>query len=99
VRGDFAGAGRTEEEDVLALGNEACGGELVDERAIHLLVEIEIKGVERALGVTETRELAPAFEQATWPSSPCGRDHDARLRRGRASERHDKAAHARIPSR
>ena len=41
----------------------ACRGELVDQRAIHLLVEIKIKGVERALRVTEARELVPAFEE------------------------------------
>ena len=60
----LAGARRTEEEDVLALGDETCRGELVDERAIHLLVEIKIKGVERALRVTEARELVPALEEA-----------------------------------
>ena len=65
----FAGAGRAEEKDVLALGDEARGGELVDERAIHLLVEIEIKGVERALGVTEACELVSAFEQAVLPAA------------------------------
>ena len=42
----LAGAGRAEEEDVLALGDEARRGELVDERAVHFLVEIKIKGVE-----------------------------------------------------
>ena len=42
----LAGAGRPEEEDVVALGDEARGGELVDERPIHLLVEIKVKGVE-----------------------------------------------------
>jgi len=65
----LAGAGRAEEKDVLALGDETCGGEFVDERAIHLLVEIKIKGVERALGVTEARELVSAFEQAVLPAA------------------------------
>ena len=45
------------------MGNEASGGELVDERAVHLLVEVKIKGVEPALRVTEARELVPAFEE------------------------------------
>ena len=59
----LAGAGRAEEEHVLALGDEARGGELVDERAIHLLVEIEVEGVERAVGVAEARQLVAALEQ------------------------------------
>lgn len=49
----LAGAGRPEQQDVLALGDEAAGRELVDERAVHVLVEIEIEGVERAVGVAE----------------------------------------------
>jgi hypothetical protein len=35
--------------------------------AIHLLVEIEVKGVERALGVAKARELVPLFEQTVLP--------------------------------
>src|SRR5688500_9718384 len=65
----LAGAGWTEEEDVLVLGDEACRGELVDERAIHLLVEIKVKGVERALGVTKARELVSALEEAVLPAA------------------------------
>jgi hypothetical protein len=41
-----AGTRRTEKEGIFPLGDEATGGELVDECAIHLLVEIKIKGVE-----------------------------------------------------
>src|SRR5207247_11424812 len=58
---------RSEEEHVLALGDEARRGELVDERAIHLLVEIKVKGVERALGVAKAREFVAALEQAVLP--------------------------------
>ena len=53
----LAGAGRAEEERVLVLRDEARGGELEDERAIQLLIEIEIEGVERAW---PDRESAPA---------------------------------------
>ena len=60
----LAGARRAEEEHVLMLGDEARGGELVDEGAFHLLVEIKVKGVERALRITKTREFAPVLEQA-----------------------------------
>jgi hypothetical protein len=38
----FAGTGRAKKHRVLALGDEARRDELVDERPIHLLVEIEI---------------------------------------------------------
>jgi hypothetical protein len=43
--------------------------QLIDKRSIHLLVEIKIKGVERALGVTEARELVPALEQPVLPAA------------------------------
>ena len=39
-------AGRAEEESVLMLRDEAAGGELEDEVPIHLLVEVEVKGVD-----------------------------------------------------
>jgi hypothetical protein len=44
----------------LALG----GGELVDQRAIHFFIEVKVKGVERAIGIAEARQLVPALEQA-----------------------------------
>ena len=53
----LAGAGRSEEERVLVLADEARGGELEDERAVHLLVEVEVEGVERP---ARGRESAPA---------------------------------------
>ena len=59
----LARARRPEEEDVLALLDEAAGRQVVDERAVHLLVEIEIKGVERAIGVAEARLLDAAGDQ------------------------------------
>ena len=39
----FAGARRAEKERVFALRDEAAGGQVVDQRAIHLLVEVEIE--------------------------------------------------------
>ena len=59
----FAGARRPEEERVFALLDEARGGELVDEHAIHLLVEIEIKAIERAVGIAEAGELVAARQE------------------------------------
>ena len=47
------GAGRPEEQAVLVRGDEAAGGELEDEPAIHLLVEVEVEGVEGLAAVTE----------------------------------------------
>ena len=37
---------------------------LVDERPVHLLVEIKVKGVERPVGIAEARERVPAVKQA-----------------------------------
>ena len=59
----LAGARRAEEERVLALLDEARGGQLVDERAVHLLVEVKIKGLERAVGIAEAGEFVPAREE------------------------------------
>jgi hypothetical protein len=40
----LAGAGWAEKQSIFPLTDETRGGELVNERAIHLLVEIEVKG-------------------------------------------------------
>jgi hypothetical protein len=48
---------------VLPLGDEAAGGELEDEGPVHLLVEVELEGVEGLAGVAEARVLDPAFQQ------------------------------------
>ena len=59
----LAGTGRTEQECVFALGDEACGGEFEDERAVDFLVEGEVEAVERAVGVTEAGLLVAPGEQ------------------------------------
>ncbi|MFN8542879.1 MAG: hypothetical protein U0807_01500 [Candidatus Binatia bacterium] len=51
----LAGAGWAEEERVFALGDEAAGRELEDERPVELLVEVEIEGVEGLVGIAEAR--------------------------------------------
>ena len=38
-------------------------GEVVDQGAIHLLVEIEIKAIERAIGIAEAGLFVPPLEQ------------------------------------
>src|SRR5262249_18309918 len=59
----LAGAGWAEEEAVFPLTDEACRGELVNERAIHLLVEIEVKVIEGAIRIAEPRQLVATFEE------------------------------------
>jgi hypothetical protein len=46
------------------LGDEAAGGELEHEPAIHFLVEVEVKGVEGFAAVAEAGLLDPPFEEA-----------------------------------
>ncbi len=60
----LARAGRSEKQHVLPLADEARRREVVDHGAIHLLVEIKVKGIERALGVSKACELVAALEQA-----------------------------------
>ena len=59
----LAGPGRPEQQGVFALGDEAGGGELEDERAVDLLVEGEVEAVERAVGVAEAGLLVAPGEQ------------------------------------
>ena len=54
---------RPQEEPVLVLGDETAGGELEDEAAIHLLVELEVKGAERLAPVAEAGLSQPALEE------------------------------------
>jgi len=65
-----------EQERVFALRDEATGRELVDQRSIHLLVEIEIEGVERAAGITEARLFVSALEQSVLPAQQLVRHED-----------------------
>ena len=60
----LAGTPLADQQDVLALGDEACGGELKDQCAVDLLVEGEVETVERAVGVSESGLLVSSGEQA-----------------------------------
>jgi hypothetical protein len=98
----FAGAGPAEEEPVLPLGDEAAGGELEDEGPIHLLVEVEIEGVERLAGVAEAGVLDAALEQPVLPLQELvldeGReevDRDQLLRLGLEEPAFEAGGHAR----
>src|SRR5262249_5073050 len=60
----LAGAGRAEEEGIGVLGDPAPGGQLEDESAIHLLVEVEIEGVQALADVPEGRLLQAPLQEA-----------------------------------
>jgi len=64
----LARARRTEQQHVFALTDKTRGCEIVDERAIHLLVEIEIKAVEGSVCVAESGQLEAAGEEVVLPS-------------------------------
>src|SRR3981081_755315 len=79
----LARAGRAQKEDVLALADEARGGQVVDERTIHLLVEIEVKAVQGALRITEAGFLRAPLKQSVLSSQQlvgdeCGNEIDGR---------------------
>ncbi len=57
------GARRTEEESVFSAIDELGGGELEDQAAIHLLVEVEIEGIEGLVRLAKQSVLGTALEQ------------------------------------
>ena len=59
----FPRAGRPEEQPVLVLSDEASRGELEDEPAVELAVEVEIEGVEGLADIAEAGVLDPALEE------------------------------------
>ena len=50
------------------LRDEAPCGQFVDQRAVHLLVEIEVKVIEGGVGVAKARLFVSALEQAILPA-------------------------------
>ena len=60
----FARPWRAEKERVLALRDEAAGRQFVDQRAVHLLVEIKVEIVQGAIRIVEAGLFVPALEQA-----------------------------------
>ena len=59
----LAGAGWAEEERILVLGDEAPGGQLVEEMARDLLVEVEGEILQPFIRIAEGRLLAATLEQ------------------------------------
>src|SRR3989441_1082300 len=51
-----------EKERVFPVCDEAAGGQLVDQRPVHLLIEIEIEGIERAIGIAKARQFMATLE-------------------------------------
>src|ERR1700722_9314311 len=60
----LAGAWRAEEESVLAAVDKLASRQLEEEPSIHLLVEVEIEGIEGLVGVAKLGLLEAAEDQA-----------------------------------
>src|SRR5262249_5922235 len=59
----LAGAGRAEEQAVLMFGDEVGRGQVEDEAAVHLLVEVEVEVIECLLGIAELGGLSATVQQ------------------------------------
>ena len=60
----FAGAARTQEQRIFPLADERAGGQVENQAAVHLRVEVEIEVVQALFGVAERGLFAAAVEQA-----------------------------------
>jgi hypothetical protein len=49
-------------------GDEVSGGEIEDEAAVHLLVEVEVEVVERFLRIAKRGVFSAAFQQTIAPT-------------------------------
>ena len=58
----------SEKQRVLTLRDEAPRRKLVDQRAIHLLVEIKVKVIEGRVRVAKARLFVPPLEQPVLPT-------------------------------
>jgi hypothetical protein len=59
----LAGAGRAEKQAVLMFGDEVGRGQVEDEAAVHLLVEVEVEVIERLLWIAELGGLSATVQQ------------------------------------
>jgi hypothetical protein len=64
----FAGTRRTEKQRVFVLGDEVGGGEIEDEAAVHLLIEVEVEVIERFERIAKLRVFSAAFQQTIAPT-------------------------------
>ena len=65
---DFACTGWPDQQDVLALRDEASGRQLEEEGTIHFLVEAEVEAVERSRRIAEACLDTPPVEQTILPA-------------------------------
>src|SRR5450756_2409984 len=65
----FTGAGRTKKQCVFAAANKVRRRQVEHQAAIHLLVKVEIKVVERRMLVAKAGLLAAALKQTVTASS------------------------------
>ena len=70
----FSGAGRTEKQSIFVTGDEGAGGQVEDQTAIHLGVEVEVEVVQGFLRVAKLSLLAPALQQTIATTSEFVRD-------------------------
>src|SRR5207253_9466765 len=59
----LARAGRAEEQAVLMFGDEVGRGQVADDAAVHLLVEVEVEVVECLLRIAELGGLSATVQQ------------------------------------
>jgi hypothetical protein len=59
----FPAAGWTEKQGIFMAGDESARGQVEDQAAIHLLVEVEVEVVERLLRITKLRLLTSPLQQ------------------------------------
>jgi len=60
----LARATRSKKQCVFAFADEGAGGQVVDQTAIHLRIEVEVEVIERLMRIAEGGLLAPSFQQA-----------------------------------
>src|SRR5206468_12786322 len=63
----LARAWRAEQEHVFALPDEARSRELVDQRAVHLFIELKIERVERAIGIAKASLFVATLQEPVLP--------------------------------
>src|ERR1051326_9020461 len=70
---------RTGEQGVLVSGDEVGGGEVKDEAAVHLLVEVEVEVIECLLWITKLGRLSATIQQTGQCDDAIHRKPDRRL--------------------
>jgi hypothetical protein len=66
--------GWAEKQGIFVAGDERASGQIEDQAAIHLLVEVEVEVFEAPLGVAKLGLLGPSLQQAIAATSEFVRD-------------------------